>query len=139
MNCLNPFANRTKLRALPEDSAMNLTLNIRRIDRVVIVDCKGRITFGEEASLLRQKVKELLPDTKCIVLNLADVSYIDSGGLGTLVSLYTSARSAGSDIKLANLTKRVDHLLQITKLITVFATYDNATDAAQAFLQPRAS
>ena len=118
---------------------MNLTLNIRRVDQVVIVDCRGRVTFGEEASLLREKVKELLPHTKCIVLNLADVSYIDSGGLGTLVSLYTSARSAGSDIKLANLTKRVDHLMQITKLITVFATYDSDTEAAQAFRQQCAS
>ena len=74
------------------------------------------------------------------MLNLGEVSYIDSGGIGTLVSLFTTARNAGGDIKLANLTKRVGDLLQITKLITVFESYDDEQKAASAFQSaPRTS
>ena len=76
-----------------------------------------------------EKIKSLLPATNRIILNLAQVSYIDSGGIGTMVSLFTSARAAGGDIKLLNLTKRVGDLLQITKLLTVFESYDSEAEA----------
>lgn len=112
---------------------MQLKLSTRSVDGIVIVDCEGRIVFGEESSLLRDTVKNLLAESKRIVLNLAGTNYIDSGGLGTLVSLYTSAQHAGSSIKLANLTKRVGDLLQVTKLLTVFEVYDNEKQALESF------
>src|SRR5436305_774256 len=95
--------------------------------------CNGRIVFGEEAATLREQVKNLLTTQKNIVLNLGGVSYIDSGGLGTLVGLYTSARAAGGDIKLANLTQRVGDQLQITKLVTVFEVFDSEEKAVNSF------
>jgi anti-sigma B factor antagonist len=113
--------------------SMALKLSSRTIDGVRVIDCAGRIVFGDEASQLREVVKQELGENNRIVLNLADVSYIDSGGIGTLVSLFTSARNAGGDIKLAHLTKRVGDLLQITKLITVFESYDDEQKAVKAF------
>ena len=118
---------------------MALKLNTRELNGVTVIDCSGRIVFGDEAAMLREKIKSLLPATNRIILNLVQVSYIDSGGIGTMVSLFTSARAAGGDIKLLNLTKRVGDLLQITKLITVFETYDNESKAIQAFAQKAAS
>jgi anti-sigma B factor antagonist len=112
---------------------MSLKLSSRNIDGVKIIECSGRIVFGDEATQLREMVKKELAENSRIVLNLGNVSYIDSGGIGTLVSLFTSARNAGGDIKLANLTKRVGDLLQITKLITVFESYDDEQKAANAF------
>lgn len=112
---------------------MNLKVSTRLLDGVVVVDCSGRLVFGEEASLLRDTVKAVLSENKQIVLNLGGVSYIDSGGLGTLVSLFTSARNAGGNIKLANLTKRVGDLLQITKLLTVFEAYDGEDKAVKSY------
>src|SRR5438105_5847364 len=97
---------------------MALKVTSRTVDGVKVIDCVGRIVFGDEASHLRETVKRELTDNNRVVLNLGEVSYIDSGGIGTLVSLFTTARNAGGDIKLANLTKRVGDLLQITKLIT---------------------
>ncbi len=117
---------------------MNLKVSTRLVDGVVLVDCSGRLVFGEEAALLRDTVKQVLHENKNIVLNLGGVSYIDSGGLGTLVSLYTSARNGGGNIKLANLTQRVGDLLQITKLLTVFETYDGEEKAVGSF-QKRAT
>jgi anti-sigma B factor antagonist len=112
---------------------MSLKLSSRNIDGVKVIECSGRIVFGDEATQLREMVKKELAENSRIVLNLGNVSYIDSGGIGTLVSLFTSARNAGGDIKLANLTKRVGDLLQITKLITVFESYDDEQKAANAF------
>jgi len=112
---------------------MALKLTFRTIDGVKVVECAGRIVFGDEASQLREAIKKELAENNRIVLNLGNVSYIDSGGIGTLVSLFTSARNAGGDIKLANLTKRVGDLLQITKLITVFESYDDEQKAVNAF------
>jgi anti-sigma B factor antagonist len=109
---------------------MSLTINSRASGDVNVIDCKGRIVFGDEASQLREK--QLVANSR-VVLNLADVNYIDSGGIGTLVSLFTSARNAGGDIKLLHLTKRVGDLLQITKLITVFESYDDEQKAVSAF------
>jgi len=112
---------------------VQLKLSTRTVDGILIVDCSGRIIFGEESSLLRDTVKKLLPDNKKIILNLSGTNYIDSGGLGTLVSLYTSAKNSGSAIKLANLTQRVGDLLQVTKLLTVFEVYDSEQKALDSF------
>ena len=112
---------------------MQLKLDTRTVDDIVVVDCSGRIIFGEETSQLRDTIKNLLPEHNRIVLNLAGVNYIDSGGLGTLVSLYTSARNINASVKLANLTQRVGDLLQVTKLLTVFDVYDSEAQALDSF------
>ncbi len=118
---------------------MGLNLQARKAGDVTIVNCSGRIVFGEEAAELREKVKSLLKETPRIVLDLKNVSYIDSGGLGTLVGLYTSARNAGGEVKLANLTHRVHDQLQITKLITVFDCHDSDESAIASFEEKRLS
>ena len=115
---------------------MSLKLNARTIEGVRVIDCSGRIVFGDEAGYLRDTIKKDLAENNKLVLNLANVNYIDSGGIGTLVSLFTTARNAGGDIKLVNLTKRVGDLLQITKLITVFESYDDEQKAVKAFNTP---
>jgi anti-sigma B factor antagonist len=99
----------------------------------MIVDCSGRLVFGEESASLRDKVKKLLAQSPKLVLNLHDVSQVDSGGLGTLVSLFTSARNAGGTLKLASLNQRVGDLLQITKLVTIFEVFDDEEKAAKSF------
>jgi anti-sigma B factor antagonist len=112
---------------------MQLKLASKTKDGILVVDCSGRIVFGEESSLLRETVKKALLENNRIVLNLGDISYIDSGGLGTLVALRTSAQNAGGTIKLTNLTKRVGDLLQVTKLLTVFDVYDSEAEAIESF------
>jgi anti-sigma B factor antagonist len=112
---------------------MKLTLATRTKDGILVVDCGGRIVFGEESSLLRDIVKNALSENKGIVLNLGNVDYIDSGGLGILVALRTSAQNAGGTIKLTSLTKRVSDLLQITKLLTVFDVYNSEAEALESF------
>jgi anti-sigma B factor antagonist len=112
---------------------MTLKLETRVADGVTVVSGAGRIVFGEEASALRDTLKKLLTTTKQIVLNLSGVSYIDSGGLGTLVGVYSSARAAGADIKLTGLGQRLRDVLSITKLATVFEVYDNEQQAIAAF------
>jgi anti-sigma B factor antagonist len=89
--------------------------------------------FGEESAYLRDTVRSLAKENNRIVLNLSGVTYIDSGGLGTLVALYTTAHNAGGSIKLANLTQRVGDLLQVTKLLTVFDVYDSEAKAIESF------
>ena len=113
---------------------MQLKLDVRTLnDGIVIIDCAGRIVFGEETSELRDRVRGLIASGSRIVLNLGEVTYIDSGGLGTLVALYTTARNSGASVKLANLTKRVGDLLQVTKLLTVFEVYETEEEAVQSF------
>lgn len=112
---------------------MNLKIETRQIDGVTVVSCSGRIVFGEEATALRDNLKRVLTQSRSIVLNLSGVSYIDSGGLGTLVGVYSSARSAGADIKLTGLGHRIRDVLQITKLATVFEVYDNEQQAVASF------
>jgi anti-sigma B factor antagonist len=112
---------------------MQLRLSTRALDGILIVDCAGRIVFGEESAYLRDTVKKLIAEKYKLVLNLSGVNYIDSGGLGTLVALYTTAHSNGGSIKLANLTQRVGDLLQVTKLVTVFDVYDSEQKAADSF------
>ena len=112
---------------------MQLKLNTRTVNDVAVVDCNGRIVFGEESALLRDTLKQLIQVKNQIVLNLSGISYIDSGGLGTLVALYTTAQNAGGSLKLANLTQRVGDLLQVTKLLTVFEVYDSEDKALASF------
>ncbi|MGC2477905.1 MAG: STAS domain-containing protein [Candidatus Sulfotelmatobacter sp.] len=113
---------------------MQLKLTKRTVDGILVIQCNGRIVFGEESSLLRDEVKKSIADgARKIVLNLGEVNYIDSGGLGTLVALHTTAHNAGGTIKLANLTKRVGDLLQVTKLLTVFEVHDSEYAALEAF------
>jgi anti-sigma B factor antagonist len=112
---------------------MQLKLSTRTVDGVTIVDCGGRIVFGDESALLRDTVKKLIGENSRVLLNLSGISYIDSGGLGTLVALYTTARNAGGSLKLVNLTQRVGDLLQVTKLLTVFEVFDNEQKAVESF------
>ena len=112
---------------------MQLKLSTRTVDNVLIVDCAGRIVFGEESGYLRELVKKLIADKHQLVLNLSGVTYIDSGGLGTLVALYTSARNNGVAVKLANLTQRVGDLLQVTKLVTIFEVFEDEQKAVDSF------
>ena len=113
---------------------MNFKTSIRQVDGVTIVDCSGRITLGEGSVTLRDAVRELLSKgQKKILLNLGDVNYIDSSGIGELVSAFTTVRNQGGDLKLLNLTKKVHDLLQITKLYTVFDVKDDETAAVKGF------
>jgi anti-sigma B factor antagonist len=113
---------------------MALQILEKQIDGVSVLDAVGRITLGEESNQVRIKIKEMLGKGKSqIVLDLAEVSYIDSVGLGTLVAGYTSAQNQGATLKLANLTKRFRELLNITKLVTIFDTYDSVDDAVKSF------
>lgn len=106
----------------------------REVNGVNVIDLEGRIVLGEESNSFREKVKSLLAaGKKNIVLNLANVTYIDSAGLGTLVATFHSARSQGATLKLANLGQKFKEVLQVTKLITVFDTYDNEAAAVQSF------
>jgi anti-sigma B factor antagonist len=112
---------------------MQLKITNRTVDGIAVVACSGRIVFGEESALLRDEVKKVIQENKRIVINLSEVNYIDSGGLGTLVALHTTAHNAGATIKLASLTKRVGDLLQVTKLLTVFDVQNSEKDALDAF------
>jgi anti-sigma B factor antagonist len=113
---------------------MELKLAKRTVDDILVISCSGRIVFGDESALLREEVKKAIQEgQKRILLNLGDVNYIDSGGLGTLVSLDATARNAGATIKLASLTKRVGDLLQVTKLLTVFDVHNSEYEALEAF------
>ena len=113
---------------------MALRMTERDVNGVTVLDIEGRIVLGEESNSFREKVKSLLAaGKKKIVLNLANVSYIDSAGLGTLVATFHSARSQGAVLKLANLGQKFKEVLQVTKLMTVFETYDNESGAIQSF------
>jgi|SRR6516162_3301450 anti-sigma B factor antagonist len=107
---------------------------IRQVNDVTIVDLSGQIKLGEGSSVLRDTVKGLLgKGQKKILLNLGDINYIDSSGVGELVSAYTSVRNQGGELKLLHLTKRVRDLLQLTKLYTVFHVMDDEAAAITAF------
>lgn len=112
----------------------------KMIDELMVLDVRGQITLGEETSVLREKTKSLVDAGHTrIIVDLAEVSYIDSAGLATLVSLYTSARRQGGDVKLLRLTNRVRGLLQITRLSTVFEIYDDLEAAKKSFANPSKS
>jgi len=106
----------------------------RQVGDVMILDLKGKITLGEGDELLKDKVNSLLNQSqKKIVLNLAEVPYIDSAGLGEVVRTYTTVSRQGGSLKLLNLTKRITDLLSITKLLTVFETFDSENEAVRSF------
>lgn len=113
---------------------MALRMTDRDVNGITVIDIEGRIVLGEESNSFRERVKSLLAaGKKKIVLNMANVSYIDSAGLGTLVATFHSARSQGATLKLANLGAKFKEVLQVTKLMTVFDTYDNEAAAVQSF------
>ena len=114
---------------------MSVKLNTRQIGDVSVVDVAGRITLGEGSSALRDTLREMVSKgQKKILLNLGEVSYIDSSGIGELVSAFTTVTNGGGQLKLLNLTKRVKDLLQITKLYTVFDVHDSEVTAIRSFV-----
>jgi len=119
---------------------MRLYMVEKLVNGVMVLDLRGRITLGEETEALRGRVKQLVEAGYTrLILNLEEVDYIDSVGLSTLVSSYTSARKQGGNVKLLHLTKRVHDLLQITRLSTVFEIYDSLEEAQQSFGEPLSS
>ena len=113
---------------------MALHIESKDTDGVTILTLSGRVTLGDESNQLRTSIKELLKHgRKRLVLDLAEVSYIDSAGLGTLVAAYTSTRSEGGEVRLASVTRRFDELLNITKLVTIFSVYDTVAEAVKSF------
>jgi anti-sigma B factor antagonist len=113
---------------------MSVKLNTRQVGDVSVIDVAGRITLGEGSSVLRDTLREMAgKGQKKILLNLGDVSYIDSSGIGELVSGFTTVTNQGGQLKLLNLTKRVKDLLQITKLYTVFDVHEDEVSALRSF------
>ena len=113
---------------------MSVKLNTRQVGDVSVVDVAGRITLGEGSSALRDLMREMVgKGEKKILLNLGDVSYIDSSGIGELVSGFTTVTNSGGQLKLLNLNKRVKDLLQITKLYTVFDVHEDEAGAVRSF------
>lgn len=113
---------------------MSVNLTSRQVGDVTVVDAVGRITLGEGSSMLREDLRQMIvKGQKKILLNLANVSYIDSSGIGELVSGFTTVTNQGGELKLLNLTKRVHDLLQITKLYTVFEVFDDEAAAVRSF------
>ena len=113
---------------------MSMKVNTRQVDGVTILDLSGRITLGEGSVTLRDTIRDLISKgQKKILLNLAEISYLDSSGLGELVTAYTTTKNAGGEMKLLNLTKKVQDLLQITKLYTVFDVKDDETNTVSSF------
>lgn len=113
---------------------MSVKLSTRQVGDVTVVDVAGRITLGEGSSALRDTLRDMVKNgQKKILLNLGEVSYIDSSGIGELVSGFTSVTNQGGQLKLLNLTKRVKDLLQITKLYTVFDVHESEATAIRSF------
>ena len=111
-----------------------MTIDTRTEDGITILDIHGKITIGEGSAEIRNQVRDLLQaDRKNIVLNLGDVSYVDSSGIGELVSSYTTVSNQGGNLKLLHLTKKLKELLAITKLLTVFESYDDEAEAVASF------
>ena len=113
---------------------VNLKATTRKVGNIAVVDVSGRITLGQETQLLRETIQRLLGDgQKQILLNLGDVAFIDSAGIGELVSAFISARNRGGELKLLKLTRRVRDVVQITKLYTVFDIRDDEAEAVKSF------
>ena len=113
---------------------MSLKLNTREVNGIIIIDLTGQITIGEASAAIRDEIRDQLGQKfNRILLNLADITYIDSAGLGELTAAYTSVRNRGGALKLLSLTKRVRDLMQITKLYTVFDVYDEERKAIASF------
>ena len=113
---------------------MALTIHSREVDGVTVLDLSGRITLGEGSVQIRDAIRDLISKgQKSILLNLGDVNYIDSSGLGELVSAFTTSKNQGADLKLLHLTKKVHDLLQLTKLYTVLDVKDDEASAIASF------
>ena len=113
---------------------MSVKLSTRQVGDVTVIDAVGRITLGEGASTFRDTIKDLaMKGNQKLLLNLGEVSYIDSSGIGELVSGFTTVTNHGGQLKLVGLTKRVKDLLQITKLYTVFEVFDDEAQAVRSF------
>ena len=112
---------------------MRLKISTRQIDKVIIVDCYGHLVFGEETTHLREQVKGLLPANPRVVLNLRDLTFMDSSGMGAIIELFTSTQRAGGCLKLASISKHIRDALTITKLIMVFETFPDELAAAASF------
>ncbi len=111
-----------------------MKIEVRTIGDVWILDCSGKITLGEGTMSIRNAVRDILKTgAKKIILNLADINYIDSSGVGELVSSYTTTVNSGGKLKLANLTKKLLELLTITKLLTVFEIFPDEKSALASF------
>ncbi|MCI0485808.1 MAG: STAS domain-containing protein [Blastocatellia bacterium] len=111
-----------------------MNIKERVIEGVSVLDLSGKIVLGEGDVQIRERIKDLLADgQRQILLNLGDVSYLDSAGLGALVGSYTTVKREGGQLRLVNLTKRIQDILAITKLITVFDTYDDEKEALASF------
>jgi len=111
-----------------------LKMTNREVDGVAVVELEGRIVLGEESNALRERVKSLLAaNRKKIVLNMDNVTYIDSAGLGTLVATHHSAKSQSASLRLSNLGSKFQEVLQVTKLLTVFEVFDSEAAAIQSF------
>ncbi len=111
-----------------------MKIDTRTVGDVHILDCSGKITLGEGTMAIRNTVRETLKNGgKKIILNLSEVNYIDSSGIGELVSTYTTVTNQGGQLKLLNLTKKIQELLAITKLLTVFSVYQSEQDAIASF------
>ena len=118
-----------------KEEEVSLLSNVREVGGVTIIDLSGRITLGEGSEVLRDSIRDVLSNgQKNIVLNLGEVSYIDSSGLGTLVSGYTTGANQGAKIKLVNVQKKVNDLLQITKLYTIFESFDDESSAVGSYV-----
>lgn len=113
---------------------MSLKMRTREVNGIIITDLSGQITLGEASAAIRDEIRDQLENKfNKILLNLGDVTYIDSAGLGELTAAYTSVKNRGGELKLLNLTKRVHDLLQITKLYTVFDVHDDEKKAIASF------
>jgi len=113
---------------------MALTARTRRVGNVAIVDLSGKITLGENTGILRDELRSVLAQgSKNIILNMKDVSYVDSAGLGELVGAYTTATNQGGAVKLLHLQGKMRDLMQITKLFTIFPTFDDEQQAISSF------
>jgi len=111
-----------------------MKIDVRTVGDVKVLDCSGKITLGEGTSSLRNSVKELVEGgSKKLLLNLADISYIDSSGIGELVGSYASAANRQSSLKLLKLTSKTHKLLAVAKLLTVFETFENEDEALASF------
>jgi anti-sigma B factor antagonist len=118
----------------------HLEIQHRRNGQVAIVDLTGKLTLGEDSVALRESVRTLLAaGHKQILLNLNGVGYMDSSGLGELISAFTTARKQDATLKLLNLTQRVEGLLQLTKLLTVFETFESEDEAVRSFGAPQSA
>jgi anti-sigma B factor antagonist len=112
---------------------VRLRISTRQVERVLIVDCYGHLVFGDETSLLREQVKDLLRTNPRIVLNLRDLTFMDSSGMGTLIELFTSARKCGGCVKLGSISRHIRDALTLTKLILVFEVFPDELSAVASF------